>query len=52
MVTGGLVRGESLEGSVKRAVDFVRACTELTGAMGTPAREGVSFEPLLGGLAN
>lgn len=50
-LTGGLVRGEPLEDSVGRSVDFVRACAERTAALGTPPREGVAFEPLLEGLA-
>ena len=51
VLTGGLVRGERLEDCVGRAVAFVRACAERTAALGTPVREGVAFEPLLGGLA-
>lgn len=50
VLTGGLVRGESLSQSAARAVDFVRLCADRTLKLGLPAREGVEFEPLLGRL--
>ena len=50
VLTGGLVRGESLAQSAARAVNFVRLCAAHTLERGLPAREGVEFEPLLGRL--
>lgn len=50
VLTGGLIRGESLKDSVIRAVEFVRLCAEHTQAKQLPTREGVEFEPLLGCL--
>lgn len=47
VLTGGLMRGEGLEESAARAADFVSRCAARTLALGTPAREGVAFEPLL-----
>lgn len=47
VLTGGLIRGESLPQSVARGVEFVRLCAEHTLGKGLPAREGVEFEPLL-----
>ena len=51
VLTGSLVRGEGLEGAAARAADFVGACVRFTLQAGTPSREGVRFEPLLGQLA-
>lgn len=51
VVTGSLVRGETLEAAAARAVEFVRLCADRTLEAGNPAREGVEFEPLLGLLA-
>lgn len=50
VLTGSLVRGEGLEGAAARAADFVGACVRFTLQAGTPPREGVRFEPLLGQL--
>lgn len=50
VLTGGLVRGESLAQSAKGAVEFVRLCAAHTLERELPAREGVEFEPLLGRL--
>lgn len=47
VLTGGLMMGESLERAVGRAVHFISRCASYTAALGTPAREGVLFEPLL-----
>ena len=47
VLTGGLVRGESLAQSARRAVEFIRLCAAHTLERGLPAREGVEFEPLL-----
>ena len=47
VLTGGLVRGDGLASSVRRAADFVRRCAAHTLERGLPAREGVEFEPLL-----
>lgn len=51
VLTGGLVRGESLARSADRAADFVRRCAGRTLEKELPVREGVEFEPLLGLLA-
>ena len=48
VLTGALVRGDSLPQAARQAVDFVRACAERTAAAELPLREGVEFEPLLG----
>lgn len=50
VLTGGLVRGASLAGAAQQAAEFVRLCVAHTAALGTPPREGVEFEPLLGRL--
>ena len=51
VLTGALVRGESMPEAARLAVEFVRVCGERTAAEGLPMREGVDFEPLLGMLA-
>ena len=51
VLTGGLLRGESLAEAAQRAADFVSRCVAHTLTLGTPSREGVAFEPLLGELA-
>ena len=48
VLTGALVRGDSLPQAARQAVDFVRACAERTALEALPMREGVDFEPLLG----
>ena len=48
VLTGALVRGESLSSAAGEAAAFVRACAERTAAEDLPMREGVDFEPLLG----
>lgn len=48
VLTGALVRGDSLSSATRQAVDFIRACAERTVAQNLPMREGVDFEPLLG----
>lgn len=48
VLTGALVRGDSLVDATHQAVDFIRACAERTAAKELPMREGVDFEPLLG----
>lgn len=50
VLTGGLLRGDDLIPAARRAAEFVRDCAERTVAEGTPVREGVDFEPLLGRL--
>ena len=50
VLAGRLIRGESLEASATRAADFTARCVAHTPALGTPVREGVAFEPLLGRL--
>ena len=52
VLTGALVRGDSLADATRQAVDFIRACAERTAAQNLPLREGVDFEPLLGLLTN
>ena len=48
VLTGALVKGETLHSAAACAVDFVLACAKLTAKNGLPLREGVDFEPLLG----
>ena len=48
VLTGALVRGESLSSAAGEAAAFVRACAERTATEDLPMREGVDFEPLLG----
>ena len=50
VLTGVLVRGESLDQGARQAVEFVRLCAAHTLEHGLPTREGVEFEPLLGRL--
>lgn len=47
VLTGALVRGNTLAHATRQAVDFIRACAERTAAQELPMREGVDFEPLL-----
>jgi len=48
VLTGALVRGDTLTEATRQAVDFIRACAERTVEQDLPMREGVDFEPLLG----
>lgn len=50
VLTGALVRGDSLRDAAAQAAEFVRACAERTATEQLPLREGVDFEPLLGRL--
>lgn len=47
VLTGGLIKGKSLQESVQWAADFVSVCAGYTLKQGTPRREGIDFEPLL-----
>ena len=47
VLTGALVRGESLHEAVRMSETFVRECALHTLPQKIPAREGVDFEPLL-----
>ena len=47
VLTGALVRGDSLDDATRQAVDFIRLCAERTVEQNLPLREGVDFEPLL-----
>ena len=47
VLTGALVRGDSLAHATQQAVEFIRICAERTVEQGLPLREGVDFEPLL-----
>ena len=51
VLTGTLVRGMPLARAAERAAGFVSRCAARTNAQTYPRREGVDFEPLLGGLA-
>ena len=51
VLTGSLVRGESLACAAEKAAQFVSRCAARTKAQTYPRREGVDFEPLLGQLA-
>lgn len=48
VLTGALMGGRCLTDAAAQAAEFVRACAERTAKEGTPVREGVDFEPLLG----
>ena len=48
VLTGALVRGDTLFSAAAQAADFVRACAVHTAAQDLPLREGVDFEPMLG----
>jgi len=52
VLTGGLIKGRSLQESVQWAADFVSDCAGYTLLQGTPRREGIDFEPLLWQLGN
>ena len=47
VLTGALVKGQSLQEAARLAVEFVHACSVRTAAQNIPLREGVDFEPLL-----
>ena len=51
VLTGALVRGDTLFSAAAQAADFVRACAVHTVAQYLPLREGVDFEPMLGLLS-
>lgn len=48
VLTGALVRGDTLFSAAAQAADFVRACAVHTAAQDLPLREGVDFEPMMG----
>ncbi len=48
VLTGALVRGDTLFSAAAQAADFVRACAVHTAAQNLPLREGVDYEPMLG----
>lgn len=48
VLTGALVRGDTLFSAAAQAADFVRACAVHTAAQDLPLGEGVDFEPMLG----
>ena len=50
VLLGSLLRGASLPDAVETAARFVGVCAGVTYEEGTPAREGVRFEALLGRL--
>lgn len=52
VLTGALMRGDSLRDGAALAVDFIHGCALRTVAQGLPLREGVDFEPLLGKLVS
>ena len=47
VLTGALLRGETLEGAVRRATAFTRLCVQHSMAFATPVNYGVDLEPLL-----
>lgn len=47
VLTGALVRGNTLDDATRQAVEFIRLCAERTVEQNLPLREGVDFEPLL-----
>lgn len=48
VLTGALMRGDSLPKAARQAVDFIHACAVRTAGENLPLRDGVDFEPLLG----
>ena len=48
VLTGALVKGDSLVSAAAQAAEFVRLCAVRTVEQDLPLREGVDFEPLLG----
>ena len=50
VLTGGLLRGDSLRNAAALAVEFIHACALRTVEQGLSLQEGVDFEPLLGRL--
>ena len=52
VLTGSLVRGQSLTEAAALAADFTARCAAHTLAQNLPRREGVEFEPLLGRLTS
>lgn len=50
VLLGSLLRGDLLETGCRLAADFIYACCLHTKQCGTPVRNGVEFEPLLGRL--
>lgn len=50
VLTGGLLRGDSLRDAAALAVEFIHACAVRTVEQGLSLQEGVDFEPLLGKL--
>jgi len=51
VLTGALLRGQTLTEAAQTAADFIHDCAVRTVAQGLPFREGVDFEPLLWTLA-
>ncbi len=51
VLTGALLRGQTLTEAAQTAADFIHDCAVGTVAQGLPFREGVDFEPLLWRLA-
>jgi len=51
VLTGALLRGESLTEAAQAAANFIHDCAIGTVAQGLPFREGIDFEPLLWTLA-
>lgn len=50
VLTGGLIRGDSLRDAAALAVDFIHQCALRTVNQNLSLQEGVDFEPLLGSL--
>jgi len=51
VVIGSIIRGDSFEGAIKLAVDFIREAILITLENGLPTREGAVFEKILYKLA-
>ena len=47
VLTGALLRGDSLTAAAARAADFTSACVLRTAGAGTPREEGLLLEPML-----
>jgi pyridoxine kinase len=50
VLAGGIIKGDSLPIALDRATQFLSLAVETTYACGTPAREGVLLEKVLGWL--
>ena len=50
MILAGVLKGRPLAKTVKNACDFIYSASGYTTLLGTPIREGLAIEPLMGQL--